>query len=218
MAMQAGGPQYATIRSRRDAFVHLTLMNIGRVITYVVAGSVFAAIGYAAISGLNIPASARLLRLITGIVIFIIGLQILLGKKRPFQFIEPLGAAVWHSVSKIIRHSDNRKSQSLITGIAWGFLPCGLVYSVLLVTIFSNDVSAAALTMLGFGLGTMPSLIFTGLVYKRFKETVSNRSFQQAGGVFFMLGGALIISAPYWVNKDFLYDYPELLNLAFCVT
>ena len=218
MAMQAGGPQEALIRSRSDALVRLLLMNIGRVITYVVAGSVFAAIGYAAFSGLNIAASARILRLITGVVIFTIGLQILLANKRPFQFIEPFGAALWRSVSKIISHADNSKKQSLVTGIAWGFLPCGLVYSVLLVTVFSNDVSAAALTMLGFGLGTMPSLILTGLVYKRFKDAVSNRSLQRAGGVFFMLGGTLMLSAPYWVNKDFLYDYPELLNLAFCVT
>lgn len=218
MAMQGGGPKEALIRSRSDAIVHLLLMNAGRVITYVMAGSVFAAMGYAAFSGLNISASARILRLITGVVIFIVGLQIFLGNKRPFQFVEPFGAALWRSVSKMIRHTNNSMGQSLITGIAWGFLPCGLVYSVLLVTIFSNDVGAAALTMLGFGLGTMPALIFTGLVYKRFRGVVSNGSFQRAGGVFFMLGGTLILSAPYWVNKGFLYDYPELLNLAFCVT
>lgn len=218
MAMQAGGSQEVTLRSRKEALTHLLLMNFGRIITYVFAGVFFTYIGYAALNGLNITNSAKWLRIATGVVIFLIGLQILLGKHRPFQFIEPLGAAVWRPVSKLINHTSNRKSQSLITGLAWGFLPCGLVYSVLLVTVFSNDVSASALTMLGFGLGTMPSLIFTGLLYTRFKQTISNRSFQWVGGLFFMLGGSLILSAPYWVNRDFMYDYPQLLSLAFCVT
>jgi len=218
MAMQAGGPHEATLRSRRDAFIHLLLMNAGRILTYVVAGVVFSYIGYATLDGLNITNSARWLRVATGVVIFLIGLQIFLDKRRPFQFIEPLGAAVWRPVSKLIKHKGNRKSQSLITGIAWGFLPCGLVYSVLFVSVFSNDVLASALTMLGFGLGTMPALIFSGLLYKRFKESVNSRSFQWAGGLFFMLGGSLILSAPYWVNLDFMRGYPELLNLAFCIT
>ena len=218
MAMQAGGPQEATLRSRREALIHLLLINVGRVITYVLAGVVFAYIGYAALNGLNVTSGVRWLRVASGVVIFLIGLQIFLGKQRPFQFIEPLGAAVWRPVSKLINHTSNRKSQSLLTGVAWGFLPCGLVYSVLLVTVFSNDVAGSALTMLGFGLGTMPALVFTGLLYKRFKETIGKRSFQRAGGVFFMLGGALILSAPYWVNKEFVRNYPELLNLAFCIT
>jgi sulfite exporter TauE/SafE len=217
MAMQAGSPQEVTLRSRREALSHLILMNVGRITTYVLAGAVFAYIGYATLNGLNITNSARWLRVATGVVIFLIGLQLFLGKQRPFQFIEPLGAAVWRAVSKLITHSSNRKTQSLVTGIAWGFLPCGLVYSVLFVSVLSNDVWASALTMLGFGLGTMPALLFTGLLYKRFKESVNSRSFQSAGGVFFMLGGSLILSAPYWVSLDFMHGYPELLNLAFCI-
>jgi sulfite exporter TauE/SafE len=71
--------------------------------------------------------------------------------------------------------------------------------------------------MLGFGIGALPSLVFAGLLYKRFKETINRRSIQRLGGVFFMLGGAMIISAPYWINKSFLADYPQLLNLVFCV-
>ena len=218
MAMQAGGPKETTLRSRNEALIHLLLMNFGRIITYVCAGAFLTYLGYATLNGLNISNSARWLRVATGVVIFLIGLQILLAKARPFQFIEPLGAAIWRPVSKLINHTSNRKSQSLITGLAWGFLPCGLVYSVLLASVFSNDVTASALTMLGFGLGTMPSLVFTGLLYKRFKETINNRSLQWVGGLFFMLGGCLIVTAPYWVNRDFMYDYPELLNLAFCVT
>jgi sulfite exporter TauE/SafE len=218
MAMQAGGPQEATLRSRREALTHLLLMNVGRIITYVLAGVVFAYVGYATLNGLNLASTSRWLRVATGVVIFLIGLQILLGSARPFQFIEPLGAALWRPVSSLINHTSNRKSQSFLTGIAWGFLPCGLVYSVLIVSVFSNDMSASALTMLGFGLGTMPALVFTGLVYKRFKETINNRSLQWAGGLFFMLGGVLIVSAPYWVNKEFMFDYPELLNLVFCVS
>lgn len=216
MAMQSGQP--TVLRSKRDALRHLLLLNLGRTLTYVLAGAFFASVGYAVLIQLDIANNVRWLRVLTGVVVFLIGIHIAFGKRRPFEFLEPLGAALWRPMSRLINHQSNRWHASIVTGVAWGFLPCGLVYSVLVATVFSNDIAQSALTMAGFGLGTMPALILSGVLYKRFREFVNNGYFQLAGGAFFMVGGLLIISAPYWVNKEFLYDYPELLSLAFCVT
>ncbi len=217
MAMQGGVTRDIAVRSKREAFAHLILMNLGRITTYVAGGVVFTFLGYELLNGLNISTVSKWFRVLTGIVIVAIGLQLIIGKWRPFQFIEPLGALLWRRVSRLIDHSTDKRAQSLITGLAWGFLPCGLVYSVLFVSVLSNNVLSAGLIMLGFGLGTLPALAFSGLLYKQFKDTVSSSLTQFAGGVFFLIGGSLILVAPYWVKTGFLLEYPELLNLAFCV-
>ena len=214
MAMQSS----QVIRSKKQALVHLVLLNTGRVIAYVFAGVIFATIGYQLLAQLDLASKFYWLRFMTGLIIFAIGVNLLFSKRRLFQFLEVFGVAIWRPMSKLINHNSHDWHHSLFTGIIWGFLPCGLVYSVLFTSVFSNGPGHGALIMLGFGLGTMPALTLTGLLYKSFKDVVTSHYMQSAGGVFFMIGGLLIVTSPYWVNKDFLYGYPELLNVIFCVT
>ncbi len=48
-------------------------------------------------------------------------------------------------------------------GILWGFLPCGLVFAMLVVAAGTQTLWDGALTMLAFGLGTVPTLLGFGL-------------------------------------------------------
>jgi sulfite exporter TauE/SafE len=52
---------------------------------------------------------------------------------------------------------------SLALGILWGFLPCGLVFAMLVVAARTQNIVGGALTMLAFGLGTIPTLLGFGL-------------------------------------------------------
>jgi hypothetical protein len=44
-------------------------------------------------------------------------------------------------------------------GVCWGFLPCGLVYTVLMTAASTASVTSGALTMFAFGAGTLPSMV-----------------------------------------------------------
>jgi sulfite exporter TauE/SafE len=52
---------------------------------------------------------------------------------------------------------------TLTLGILWGFLPCGLVFAMLVVAARTQTIWGGALTMLAFGLGTVPTLLGFGL-------------------------------------------------------
>lgn len=52
---------------------------------------------------------------------------------------------------------------SLALGILWGFLPCGLVFAMLVTAARTETIYGGALTMLAFGLGTIPTLLGFGL-------------------------------------------------------
>lgn len=52
--------------------------------------------------------------------------------------------------------------RGFLLGIILGFLPCGLIYGAVLISLnFTNPISSA-LAMLCFGLSTIPALFFTG--------------------------------------------------------
>ena len=52
---------------------------------------------------------------------------------------------------------------TLTLGILWGFLPCGLVFAMLVLAARVGTFWGGALTMLAFGLGTVPTLVGFGL-------------------------------------------------------
>lgn len=54
-----------------------------------------------------------------------------------------------------------------IVGLLWGWLPCGLTYSVLAIALVSGSALNGAALMLAFGLGTSPNLIAAGMLLTR---------------------------------------------------
>ena len=52
--------------------------------------------------------------------------------------------------------------RALGLGLLWGWLPCGLVYGILLTAVLAGDPLNGAAIMLAFGLGTLPNLLFAG--------------------------------------------------------
>lgn len=218
IAILSGGNREQVIRSKADAHWHVLLLNVGRIATYVGLGVGLTLLSYNIVMQLDIDRISGFLRNTMALIIILIGVQIMFSKRRPFQSLERIGSFVWKPASRLISHHNSRKASSFISGIAWGFLPCGLVYSVLLVSVASADVMSSATVLFGFGLGTLPALVLTGLLYRRFQTVVTSRYVHLVGGLFFIAGGIAMLSAPLWVSREFMHDYPVLLNTLFCVT
>ncbi len=70
-------------------------------------------------------------------------------------------------------------------GVLWGFLPCGLVFAMLVVAAGTQTLWDGALTMLAFGLGTVPTLLGFGLA--------ANIVSPQLRGRLQLLAGLLIL-------------------------
>lgn len=46
-----------------------------------------------------------------------------------------------------------------VTGLAWGLVPCGMVYGALAVALLAGNAASGAIVMLVFGAGTLPNLL-----------------------------------------------------------
>jgi sulfite exporter TauE/SafE len=58
-------------------------------------------------------------------------------------------------------------AKALGAGIAWGWIPCGLVYSMLVLAAASGSALDGAFVLAAFGLGTLPNLLAAGLAAQR---------------------------------------------------
>jgi sulfite exporter TauE/SafE len=82
--------------------------------------------------------------------------------------------------------------------MVWGWLPCGLVYAALALAANTGDAGNSALTMLAFGLGTLPAVMGVGIMTNLLTRLSRMIRFKQAIGVFMMVL-ALLAAFP-WLN------------------
>jgi uncharacterized protein len=68
-------------------------------------------------------------------------------------------------------------------GLLWGFLPCGLVYSVLLMAAATANPAVAAASMLAFGVGTLPPLLGLTLGAATLGEWLRRPGMRRAAGI-----------------------------------
>ena len=54
----------------------------------------------------------------------------------------------------------NTLPRALAFGSIWGWMPCGFVYTVLVIATLQQSALHGAMVMAAFGLGTMPAMLF----------------------------------------------------------
>lgn len=143
--------------SRGRALAPALQFNLARLFSYAVLGLIAATV-LSGVSGL-MPI-ARWLRLLTAVMILLIGLKFLFNF-RGIEFIERGGAGLWKKIMPFAMKAGNRQDWigRILLGISWGFIPCGLVYSVLMTAASTANPVSGALTMLAFGAGTLPAML-----------------------------------------------------------
>ncbi|MEM1410836.1 MAG: sulfite exporter TauE/SafE family protein [Pseudomonadota bacterium] len=154
----AGG--FGALATGRSAVGSALLFNSGRIISYGLLGGAMALVVGVAGDGLGVPGWSRWLRLLTSVLIAMIGLRFLFDWQGLAR-IEQVGAGLWRHVAPLINRAAQSKGPlgRLALGLTWGFLPCGMVYTLLLTAMSTGAFVDGFLTMLAFGVGTLPALL-----------------------------------------------------------
>lgn len=119
---------------------------------------------------------AFILRAIAGVMMILMGL-FLLGRSSGLAPLERLGGVLWRYISPLASRvmPVNSLPKAAALGALWGWLPCGLVYSMLAISIAQVDVVSSVTTMLAFGLGTVPAMYVIGLLGATFSGWVTQK-------------------------------------------
>lgn len=176
-------------QARRQWPIHLAY-NLGRISTYVMLGAALGAIGTAGMLFNDVLPVQMALYVLANLMLIALGLY-LTGFTQLLAPVERAGHVVWKRIQPLTRRflPARNVGQAFPLGMLWGFLPCGLVYSVLTTALVTGSATRGAGMMLAFGLGTLPNLMLAGMLFKRFRDLTRNTRVRFAAGMLVLCFG-----------------------------
>lgn len=183
----------ANVASLRTQIPKAIAYNAGRVLSYAFLGAAVAVLGKTVVSG--IPEFAAPIRFVSGALIILVGSQLAFGW-RILAPLESAGAKIWNRIAPAAKGlvPVETTTQALGLGLIWGWLPCGLVYSVLLLAATTAEPTSGGLVMIAFGLGTTPAMIATGISASKLAQFMSGK--QLGAGLLIIVLGLATIAMP----------------------
>jgi len=171
-------------------WLYLLTYNLGRISSYALAGALVGSLGQASSVLEFILPIQQILFLLSSLMLLLLGLYIA-NLWHGLLLIEKLGGRLWVRVEPWARKllPIQHLPQAFFAGMLWGWLPCGLVYSVLIGALASGSAQNGAIMMLMFGLGTLPMLISLGFTSAKLKPVLQSERLRMiCGGMIAMFG------------------------------
>lgn len=99
------------------------------------------------------------------VLVFFWGAMLLIFARQPV-WVDRAGGFIWQRVKKISRLSYGY----FLIGLLWALMPCGLLYSALIIASFNGNALGGALSMAAFGLGSAIVLFFAPWAWLKLKS------------------------------------------------
>ncbi len=199
----AAFPPDAPGTSARSAFGFHAGFNAGRLLTYTSGGALAGWLGQHAAEALSEWRGWLVLRTAAALLMLAAGLHVA-GAWRGLARLERAGAAVLRLAGGAGRLRGGRpgRARTLVLGAAWGLVPCGLVYTSLVLSLAAGNALAGAGFMLCFGLGTLPAVMGVGLAAPQLGSLLRERSAQRVCGAFVAITGVWLLVFTLLVQPD----------------
>lgn len=167
------------------------LYNFGRLNTLIFIGALSGGIGAALVAVGPVRTFERILAVVAGSFMIVVGLEVLGVLSRITQRGAALAqATVGRMLSGVMRSSS--PAAPLALGVFNAFLPCQLIYAFAAHAASTASVSEGMLTMLCFGLGTVPAMLSLGLARTLARPSIRAR-LSLASGVLIIAFGLVTL-------------------------
>jgi len=191
----------ATVRdaSGRVRVPLLLACQIGRIVSYSLAGLLVAGALGGVVAVLDVESVRRVLRASAAVAL-------LFAAFVAFGFVGDSGSrfghAVWRRLAPLGRRllPINSLPRACAFGMVWGWMPCGFVYSVLLVATLQHSAVQGAITMAAFGLGTLPAMFLTSLASRRFVPLIATRAARRVAGSVLVVSAIVTLLGPWFAH------------------
>jgi sulfite exporter TauE/SafE len=178
--------------ARRAPVLNVFAYNTGRIGSYMVAGALAGGLAQGAQALTTLPALQAGAYWLANLMLTALGLY-LMDAWRGLARLEQGGRYLWRGVQPLLKRVGplDRPARMFVAGGLWGWLPCGMVYSVLVTAMLSGSALHGALVMLAFSLGTLPMLLGLGLLGARLRGWLASPRLRLACGIL-VLGFGLL--------------------------
>jgi len=162
--------------------------NVGRIASYTAAGALAGGVGSAAWLAAHLLPIQQAAFVAANLVMVALGLALtglVGGGLRRLAALEGAGAALWRRMGPHATRLLGATSVpgALAAGAAWGWVPCGMVYGVLVAALVSGSAADGALLLFAFGLGTLPNLLALGFAAQRGARLLASPRARLAAGL-----------------------------------
>lgn len=184
-----------TLPGQRPQLPYLLAYNGGRIASYTAAGVLAGLIGASGFFLDHVLPVEKLLYALASLMLVALGLY-LAGWWQGVLLLEKAGGALWKHLQPWSKKLLPLRSppQAFALGLVWGWLPCGLVYSVLVAALASGSAVSGGLLMLAFGLGTLPTLLAMGMAAVQLKAFLQKLWVRRTSGLLVLAFGLLGLS------------------------
>jgi sulfite exporter TauE/SafE len=180
-------PRGATAAAR---FFLRILFNLGRIATYGLIGLIVGAFGQIAQAAATRLGIGGILAILAGAAALIFGLSMVGWLRDPARVVAGAGLGRALTAGRIRLKQAPPSIAPLLLGALQGWLPCALVYAAASRAAISGSAGMGALTMVVFGLGTVPAIFALTVVPQAVLGRVRA---QRLAGVLLTLLGMLLI-------------------------
>ena len=158
--------------------------SLGRIGSYGAAGMLAGAVGASGLLLNNVLPVQQGLYFAANLLLIALGLY-LAGIWYGVVQLERVGGVLWQRLQPYSKRLLPVRTplQAFVLGMLWGWLPCGLVYSVLITALASGGAAGGGMLMLAFGLGTLPNVLAMGYFARQLKQFMQHRGVRLFAGL-----------------------------------
>lgn len=167
----------------------LASAQAGRISVYAVLGAASATVATVALSSGASETGEQLLRWLGSSVLIAAGMSTA-GILPPLALAGTLSKLAFLSSPMSSAHSGKHLMTASGMGVAWGFMPCPLVYAALFTASLAGPAAYGAVFMFGFGLGTLPAVLATAMGVSSIGRLRRSKIARVAGGAAIAAVGA----------------------------
>lgn len=185
---------------RRVVLPQQIVFNAGRIASYTLLGAIAGAIGSLTAVVSRTGKAQAVLMIGAGVVMIGTG-AVLTGLLKHWSAgtvtsSKPLPGltTVFETVGRL-----PRPMRALPLGALLGFLPCGLIYSMLAEAAASGSAAGGALVMLAFGAGTVPALLLVAFFADVFSLALREKLVRVSGVLLATLGAITLYRGWWWL-------------------
>jgi len=195
----AGGPHCVAMCGGMCAYIQqqqspqalYLQFHIGRLLGYAILGAI-AAVSVKSLAWFSSQTVAlHPLWTFFHAMVFAWGLLLLLFARQPV-WVDVFGRQVWARLKAVSQHSRG----AVTTGMLWALMPCGLLYSALLVASLQASAFHGAVSMASFAVGSSLFLIVGPILWAKLKNGnrwLSDRLSMRLAGLFLCTVSAVAI-------------------------
>lgn len=179
--------------------LELLSWQLGRGLSYAFMGAIAGAFGSLVLTAAPIDWLRNLAFVMANLILIGLGLHVA-QLYSGVVAIERFGQAFWKLIAPLAtatlvpqtpkhRHAGLALVRAVRAGAIWGWLPCGLVYSMLVTASVTGGAAQGSLWMFAFALGTMPALWLTSILSHSAIQIMERKWIRRTAGLVIVAFG-----------------------------